>query len=246
MSAATRKDHVFALGIFKTPEHLSEKEFETKLTALSDVFCAIPAIQRCLVRWEMIRWTGHFDQHVKPLGFAESQLTILFKGEYEAFQDPEVKKYFVEAAEIVQHPRTYGFSPDVAIWHEDPSRENNNHTVAIFKAPPHLSKDEFQTQIQALITSLIALPAAKRGFVKFEVWQQNESADLQTLGFPVAEHTIVIHAAGENYETMIEFTRDAEVQKLLAESGRNISFHEDSVWFSADVIPVVENYERRK
>jgi len=243
MAASARKDHVFVVAVFKTPEHLSQTEFESQLTALLDVFLAFPVAQRGVRRWDTLRRTEGYDEHVEPLGFAKSESAIVFHVTYESynhmieiFQDAEVQNYFAGvAAQAVQPPTTYAFLADVTTWLEDLSRPSNVHTTAIFKAPENLSKDQFLTQMNALFTSLVALPATKKSVVKLEVCVQTEATDLKSIGFSFPEPTIVMHAHGENWETMLEFTRDAEVRKLLADGGQKISFHQDSVWFSTDI-----------
>ncbi|KAF8184584.1 hypothetical protein K438DRAFT_1974371 [Mycena galopus ATCC 62051] len=253
MAASTRKDHIFVLGIFKAPEHLSQTEFETQLVALADMFLALPVVQRCLLRWDTIRRTDGYDEHVQSLGFAKSEPTIIFKGVYksydhmiEIFQDAEVQNYFTGAAAPVLHPpTTCGFLAELTTWFEDRSRTNNVHTTAIFKTPAHLSKDQFQTQMQALISGLVALPATKTNLGKLDVCVQTEGTDVQSIGFSVPESTIVLHADAENWETMLEFTRDAEVQELLAQSGQKSSFHPESVWFSNEIKTKLDNSEGR-
>jgi len=249
MPASTRKDHVFVIGILRAPEHVSQTEFETQIAALVDVFLALPVTQRCVLRWDTMRRTDSYDERVKPLGFAGSESTIVFRGEYETyyhmielFEDAEVQNFFAgAAAHAVQPPSAYAFLADVTTPLEDLSRESNVHTTAIFKAPADLSKEEFYIRMQNLIASLTALPATRKALVRLEVCVQTEATDVQSLGFSAPEPTIVMHADGENWKTMLEFTRDADVQKLLAESGQKISFHQDSVWFSTEIDTKLDN-----
>ncbi|KAJ7019729.1 hypothetical protein C8F04DRAFT_1146897 [Mycena alexandri] len=108
--------------------------------------------------------------------------------------------------------------------------------IWIQKAPPHLSKKEFDAKVDALVDSLVALPVARKNFLAFKVLYQNNRMDsvLRECGYPEPPVNVVVIAECETMDNFTEFASDEEVKKLLL-AAKTSGFQAGACVFAADV-----------
>ncbi|KAK7042439.1 hypothetical protein R3P38DRAFT_3390085 [Favolaschia claudopus] len=88
--------------------------------------------------------------------------------------------------------------------------------IGIYKAPPGLSRNEFNGHIQELGDALARLPVAKN-LLDFNVIFQTDDLEehMQDLGFPSPPATALANGASENRDNMVAFFRDPAVVQLI-------------------------------
>ncbi|KAJ7164276.1 hypothetical protein C8R46DRAFT_1099173 [Mycena filopes] len=109
------------------------------------------------------------------------------------------------------------------------------HAIGIYKVPPHLSKEEFEHQVETLADKLLLLPSVQRNLVKYEMLVQDNSLDehVKSLGWAADSHVALV-CESETQDHFIEAMRDAEVQALFAEA-QGFGLQTGACAFSADV-----------
>ncbi|KAJ7925451.1 hypothetical protein B0H13DRAFT_2314461 [Mycena leptocephala] len=115
------------------------------------------------------------------------------------------------------------------------ARKDGFHVMGMHKIPPHLSKDEFETKLEALIDEAVKLPLVQRNLLKVEVIFQTDLMDehVKAFGFPPREDVVFVEVQCETVENVLALVGDAEVQKLVG-NGQAFALHSNSYGFSAD------------
>ncbi|KAF7359680.1 hypothetical protein MVEN_00692300 [Mycena venus] len=122
------------------------------------------------------------------------------------------------------------------------TRKDHFHVMVMHKIPPHLSKNEFETKLEALIDNALQLPLVQKNLFKVEMIFQTDLSDdhVKVFAFPPKEEVVLVEVQCETAENLLELMQDAEVQKLV-ENGREFGLHSNSYGFSADVIAKLDN-----
>ncbi|KAJ7742941.1 hypothetical protein DFH07DRAFT_1063617 [Mycena maculata] len=123
------------------------------------------------------------------------------------------------------------------------ARKDRCFAMGIHKVPAHLSKEEFERQIQALVDALVAVPVVQANLLKVEILLQNNELDshLKALGFPEPGPTVVCAVEYASEEHFVYIVQNTEVQKLLA-GAQEFGYHEEANVFSADVVTKIDTY----
>ncbi|KAJ7473542.1 hypothetical protein FB451DRAFT_1558720 [Mycena latifolia] len=114
--------------------------------------------------------------------------------------------------------------------------------VGIFKAPPHLSKVQFENKLEAVADAFLSLPGATQGLLKYEMFIQNIILNdhIQALGFPAPHPAVLMRTEWESLDQVVEIMRDARVMKLAAGAIEELGIDVDSCTFSADVVTKID------
>ncbi|KAJ7936094.1 hypothetical protein B0H13DRAFT_1853787 [Mycena leptocephala] len=118
------------------------------------------------------------------------------------------------------------------------TRKDLFHVMVMHKIPPYLSKNEFETKLEALIDNALQLPLVQENLFKVEMIFQTDLSDdhVKVFAFPPKEEIVLVETA----ENLLELMQDAEVQKLV-ENGKEFGLHSNSYGFSADVVAKLDN-----
>ncbi|KAJ7868831.1 hypothetical protein B0H13DRAFT_1055026 [Mycena leptocephala] len=90
--------------------------------------------------------------------------------------------------------------------------------IGIHVAPAHLSKKEFERDIEALADKWLVLPVIKENALKMEIMFSNDTLDAhaRAIGMPEPRHTAIIMTEYETPENMLAVMQHAESKKLVA------------------------------
>ncbi|KAJ7743043.1 hypothetical protein DFH07DRAFT_777534 [Mycena maculata] len=111
--------------------------------------------------------------------------------------------------------------------------------IGIHKAPPNLSRTEFEAKVDTLGDAIAALPVAQRNLLKLDIISQNTEMDkhMHAVGLPVPSPTVVISSGV--YLPPVQMLKDPALQKLLAESD-DFGFRKGATAFAADIITKID------
>ncbi|KAJ6522221.1 hypothetical protein DFH09DRAFT_1372768 [Mycena vulgaris] len=114
--------------------------------------------------------------------------------------------------------------------------------IGVFKAPPHLSKEEFEQGLTAMARALAAVPTAQANMLWKEVSFANNLFDteIRGLGLPTTGGVALLIGEAENYEKMRQVAEDPEIGRIVAEGRQRIGMGEGSMVFTADVLPTID------
>ncbi|KAJ7203662.1 hypothetical protein GGX14DRAFT_570113 [Mycena pura] len=106
--------------------------------------------------------------------------------------------------------------------------------IGIHKAPPNLSREEFERKAGELGDAIAALPVAQKNLLKLDIISQNTLIDehMKGVGLPVPAPTVVMSA---EYEML----KDPALQRLFTESD-DFGFRKHATAFAADVFTIVD------
>ncbi|KAF7337080.1 hypothetical protein MVEN_02145200 [Mycena venus] len=118
------------------------------------------------------------------------------------------------------------------------ARKDHVYAVGVHKAPPQLSKKEFEDKVNAMMDEALAFPVVKRNIVKLEIMFHNDRLDdhLKFLEFPHAEPTAIVMVQSETLDHLIEAVRDPEVQNLF-DRAKEFCLQCSTSAFCVDVVP---------
>ncbi|KAJ7885804.1 hypothetical protein B0H13DRAFT_1889431 [Mycena leptocephala] len=138
------------------------------------------------------------------------------------------------------------------------------HFMAMHKIPPHLSKTEFETKLEALLDEALQLPLVQKNLLKSR-WCAFSFAVINTLhryctsltvrqifqedvldehvkafGFPPREPVVFIEVHCETVDNLLALLGDPEARRLI-EKGKEFGPPSGSYVFAADVIAKHDN-----
>ncbi|KAJ7916398.1 hypothetical protein B0H13DRAFT_2323502 [Mycena leptocephala] len=115
--------------------------------------------------------------------------------------------------------------------------------ISIHKAPPNLSREEFERKAGALGDAIAVLPVAQTNLLKLDIISQNTLMDehMKGVGLPVPGSTVVMSAEYESLDHLdgARMLKDPALQKLFTESD-DFGFRKHATAFAADVYTVVD------
>ncbi|KAF7350047.1 hypothetical protein MVEN_01306400 [Mycena venus] len=113
--------------------------------------------------------------------------------------------------------------------------------IGIHKAPPNLSREEFEAKAGAVADAIVALPVVQKNLLKLEMITQNTLMDkhMNVFGLPEPAPTVVMSFEYESLENLDEMLKDPTLQKVFEESD-DFGFRKYATAFAADVFTKVE------
>ncbi|KAJ7438766.1 hypothetical protein FB451DRAFT_1570159 [Mycena latifolia] len=116
--------------------------------------------------------------------------------------------------------------------------------IGIHKAPPNLSRTEFEAKVNALGDAIAALPIAQENLFKLDIIFQNTLMDdgMKSVGLPTPAPTVVMSAEYKSLDHLAEMMQDPSMKELLAKAD-DFGFRKAANAFAADVITKVHTPE---
>ncbi|KAJ7896585.1 hypothetical protein B0H13DRAFT_2338318 [Mycena leptocephala] len=116
------------------------------------------------------------------------------------------------------------------------------HFMVMHKIPPHLSKTEFETKLEALIDEALQLPSIQKNLLKIEMIFQEDVLDehVKAFGFPPREPVVFIEVHCETVDHLLALLGDPEARRLI-EKGKEFVPPSGSCVFAADVVAKHDN-----
>ncbi|KAJ7121556.1 hypothetical protein C8R44DRAFT_876945 [Mycena epipterygia] len=213
MSFSARKDLFHAMIIHKMPPHLSKHEFETKLEALIDEVLQLPLVQKNVLKVEMIFQQDLLDEHVKAFGFPPREPVVFVAVHCETVDNllallgaAEVQKVVEKGKEFGLHSNSYGFSAEVVAKHDNPAL-----------------RMQHDQKFENFIDNFLSVPAVKKNFVRFEMWQHNHMLDdhIRAFGYSESGPAFIHHAIIESWDSAMEMMKDPEAQHFVMNAGND-------------------------
>ncbi|KAJ7443933.1 hypothetical protein B0H11DRAFT_2090265 [Mycena galericulata] len=255
MSASSRKDRFYLLGIHQAPPHVSKKEFKTSIEVLVAGWDALLIVKNTGLKSGTIFSNDLLDAHARATGMPEPRPTAILTIESEssdhivaALRDAEATK-FISAADAFKAERgACLFSAQATTKIDNPSTKDRILGSVILKVPQDLSTHEYERKLNAISDRFLALPVAQKCVLKFTVWSQDDVSMVdhtQAMGVPAPERTLVAQLEYENVDRMMEvlsgdysaccvnlsvfqISQDVGVQKFLAEGIQDLNLAEGS------------------
>ncbi|KAF7340344.1 hypothetical protein MVEN_01953600 [Mycena venus] len=228
MSSSIRKDRFHVMVMHKIPPDFSKNEFETKLEALIDKAVQLPLVQKNLLKIDMIFQTNLSDEHVKAFGYLPKEEVVFVEVQCETAEnvlallgDAGFQKVAENGKEFGLHSNSYGFAADVVTKLDNPSPQGAVHMMFVYGVPPHVSTAHHDQKFNEFTDNFVAIPAVRKNFVTFEVWQHNTKLEdhFRNFGYSAAGPTIIHHAELENWDSATELMADAETQEFVLNAG---------------------------
>jgi len=138
--------------------------------------------------------------------------------------------------------RSWGFHDGACIFSADLVNKldsgvpcDRNVAIGIFQVPAHMSYTSFHQKMEALIDGV--LDSTKPSLTStMYVQNQNAEEHLQAAGYPASQPTVVVVTETQAMDEVIQVLNHAQVKDLVEAGKEEISFHNDSIIFSADVV----------
>ncbi|KAJ6499490.1 hypothetical protein DFH09DRAFT_329475 [Mycena vulgaris] len=113
--------------------------------------------------------------------------------------------------------------------------------LMIHKAPPELTRIDFEAKMDSFADALAALPIVQKNLLKLDLMSQNTLVDdhRAAFGFQVPATTVLLSAEYKTMDGLVEMLTDATVQKLFAEADE-VSFHHASCAFATDIVTKID------
>ncbi|KAJ7843784.1 hypothetical protein B0H14DRAFT_2778229 [Mycena olivaceomarginata] len=231
MSHSARKDVFHAMIIHKIPPGISKEEFESKFEPLVDEAVQLPVVKKNLTKVELIIQNEKVDEHTPKFGFSPREHVVFVAVQsktpehlFQVLADPEVRKLMAKGKEFGLHDSTYAFSADVDAKIDNPAPQDGAHMICVYNVPAHASSQKHdKIYHEYLNNDFIRVPAVKKHFVRFEVWQSNNVLDEHTraFGYSPAGPIFLHHAKLDSWDSTFEMMTDSEAHKSILDSGNN-------------------------
>ncbi|KAJ7439031.1 hypothetical protein B0H11DRAFT_2293558 [Mycena galericulata] len=114
--------------------------------------------------------------------------------------------------------------------------------VGVFRAPAHLSRNEFEQGFSDMAREIAAVPAARENMLWKEVSFANPrfDAEIIALGLPAVDRVALLIGEAESYEQMRRVAEDPEIHRIITEAQKDIGIGEGSMVFTADVLVTLD------
>ncbi|KAF8152822.1 hypothetical protein K438DRAFT_1987687 [Mycena galopus ATCC 62051] len=116
-----------------------------------------------------------------------------------------------------------------------PLRKDVVEVVTIYKVPPHLSKEEFETQLGKLHDEFLTLPAFERNILKLEI---SRGVRVST-----REELVLVRFQAKSADNMIAFLSDPDMLVKI-DGVPELELQTRSNTFSIDIQPVMDRESR--
>ncbi|KAJ6526774.1 hypothetical protein B0H19DRAFT_1196950 [Mycena capillaripes] len=249
MSASYRKVRTVCMELYTPPSHFSKEATQAKLVSFVEAFLTVPIIQKNVLKAEIIFQNGLLDEAMGALGFPKAPHSIWIRSETETddkyeeiLRDPEIARLMEEEEELQYSTSASVFFVDVLTKLEVLTTKSCTHVMIAMKSPAHLSPDNFQKKVEALVDRFLALPIAQQKLLKFSMYvpNQNMATHLRALGLRAPEPVIMVMVDTETEEAFIETATDSAVKTIVADAIRDLGMDAHSLIFSADVVSKVK------
>ncbi|KAF7346965.1 hypothetical protein MVEN_01449300 [Mycena venus] len=245
-SMSTRKDLCCSIGIHRAPAYLSKDEFTARMSALADALCAVPVVQKNLVKFDVITRTNILEGQGTAMQMSEPQPIVLFLHEYETGEhmvevlaDPNVQKLVAEAEEFGFQTGGTSFGVNVVTKMQRDTPGTNVHAFGICSAPPQVSAAQFTANFEAFIEKFLELPIVRKNFVKYTIlFPQNVlDKEFQSLGLSAPTTPIAVtRGEAKNWDAVVEIAEDPEVREFMAGGVKDFVFQAESSFFASEII----------
>ncbi|KAF8147310.1 hypothetical protein K438DRAFT_484412 [Mycena galopus ATCC 62051] len=246
---STRKDRFCAIFIYKTPPHLSRKEFEAKMSALIDEALLLPIVKQNVLKVDMIFRNDLLDDHIKVWNYVPAEPVLLVTAETETpdhflamLEDATVQKIVANIQESGLLSDSHSFCMDVLPKIDNPTPASGIHTIGIYQTPPNLPAEKFSQKFLAFIDKWIAHPAVKKNLVNYELWMNNSMFidHMRAFGFSTPEFTCVRRANSKTLDDVKEMIQDSDTQKTILNANDDFGLNQAACFFAADVVTKVD------
>ncbi|KAJ6582140.1 hypothetical protein B0H19DRAFT_1252273 [Mycena capillaripes] len=192
MSASSKKDRVFTLGVYRGPPQLSQKELTSRVDALVDNFLALPVAQKNFLKFTMMVPNDALNEDVAMLGVGLPPPSVFLFGQYAVLRDEEFTRT-LDAGKGFVHDSSWSFSADVKTFIEKPTpviigADAHCCGALLLKAPRDIA-EQLQGNLEAAIEKYTTLPVVQRNLLRCTYWQPNSmiADELLRLGHPIPE-----------------------------------------------------------
>ncbi|KAF8142362.1 hypothetical protein K438DRAFT_1784845 [Mycena galopus ATCC 62051] len=237
MSASSKKDRVFTLGVYRGPPQLSQQELTSRVDALVDDFLALPIAQKNFLKFTMMVPNDALNEDVAMLGVGLPPPSVFLFGQCPILRDEEFSKTLGAGKEFTLQDSSWSFSADVKTFIEKPAPaitgvDPHWHGALLLKAPRHIA-EQLQGNLEAAIEKYTGLAVVQRNLLQYSYWRPNSMLvdEVLKLGRPIAEAESVVLLMCET-----EINHHPVVKELIAAAINN-PFPQIETWgFAADVV----------
>ncbi|KAJ7809706.1 hypothetical protein B0H14DRAFT_2607866 [Mycena olivaceomarginata] len=113
--------------------------------------------------------------------------------------------------------------------------------IGIHKAPPDLSREEFEAKAGAIVDAIVALPVVQKNLLKLEIISQNTlmGKHMEVLGLPEPAPTVLMSFEYESLDNLDAMLKDPALRKVFEESD-DFGFRKHATAYAADVYTKVD------
>ncbi|KAF7342585.1 hypothetical protein MSAN_02015200 [Mycena sanguinolenta] len=208
--------------VHKVPPHLLKTDFEGKVEALLDKALLLPIVKKNLVKCEM--WTSMsalLDSRPGTLFFLSFCTARLRNSFFAILATAEVRGLFDMGKEWGLHNYSSGFSATAATKIDNPAPKGGAHLFCVYNVPRSVSSPEHDKKFVDYIENFVQVPACRKNFVRFEMWQSNNLLDehMRAFGYSAAGPTFIHHARLESGNNMFEMMKDPAAHQSVLKAG---------------------------
>ncbi|KAJ7289829.1 hypothetical protein C8J57DRAFT_1278491 [Mycena rebaudengoi] len=253
MSQSARKDNVHVMIMHKIPPHIARHEFEGKLEALIDEVALLPVVKKNVHKVEMFFQEDGVDEHVKAFGFPPREPVVFVAIHCETADHflatmaaPEFLEAYQKRKELGLQTYSSAFSAKVVAKIDNPAPQDAAHLVCVYNVPSHISSLPHDQKFEDFIDDFLSVPAVRKNFVRFEMWQPNNMLDdhIRAFGYPEATPTFIHHARLENWDSVEEMMTDAAARQNVLDAGddgKHFNLKTDGYVFHARLLTKIDN-----
>jgi len=218
-------------------------------------WCAFPVIKHTTqipLAVRQIFQEDSLDEHVKGFGFPPREPVVFVEVHCETvdhllalMQDAGVRKVAEKGHEFGLQSNGYAFAADVIAKHDNPAPQDGAHLICVYNVPPHISTQEHDQKFEDFIDNFLAVPAVKKNFVRFEMWQHNNMLDddIRAFGYSASGPAFIHHAIVENWDSALEMMEDPEARQFVinaGNSGKDFNLKTDGYVFHGRVVTKID------
>ncbi|KAF7371308.1 hypothetical protein MSAN_00766900 [Mycena sanguinolenta] len=257
MSAATRKDRCFAMGIHWAPPNVTQQEFVAKADLLIDRFLALPVCRKNIVKYEALYPDDRAAEYIKALGLQPLPPCILLRLECESqdnlaeiARDEAGKQIAAQGSDFGWGASTWRFIAEVTTRVDVQPRspgERHVHGVILLKLQHEVSTAaEFHATLNTLADSFVAFPVCQKNLLKHTIWQGNSALQEDSIKGQDFGSLVALMVELANWDDLSEIAEDPAVRSLISKDlfGAFPAAVQPEVWgFSAGGITKIDGYE---
>ncbi|KAJ7752607.1 hypothetical protein B0H16DRAFT_1545910 [Mycena metata] len=246
MPASSPKDRFHAIFIHRVPPHLSSKEFENKVEAWMDEYVQLAAVKKNIVKAEMWFQEKSLDEHVGLLRFAPPAPAVIVNMVQtetldhmrEMLMDRELIRLCDRGKEFHFQDGASALSVDIMAKTDFVVPQNTARIMAIFKAPRHVTLEDYSVKFHRCWDECFSLPEVKKNRVKYDAWEQNNAISdcLPRLGHTAPEPMIIGTAECESLDNIVDDWKEPQLQQLVHKAIDDPTFNLAAEMFAFKVV----------